>query len=369
MVVVTHEMGFARTRGEPRGVHGRRPDRRGEHSRGVLHQRPDGSGQGLPFQDSYSLTARSPLFQKRRGSKNACTSYRSRWLIAAAAAASLTACGGSGSGSDKFVVGIKFDQPGFGQKQPDGSYKGFDVDVAKYIAKELGYTDDKIEYKEAISANRESFLQQGQVNAVIATYSITDDRKKKVSFAGPYLVTGQDILTRADDTTIASVEDLKDKKVCGAQGSSSPQASWSTSSARRWKDQSSPNSRGLRRLSAPAGEQAGRRDLHGRDDPRRLRHPVSRQVPASSASPSPRRSTASASRWTTRRPATRSTRLSRRCSRTAAGRRPSTPTSASSGRSSPPRRLSSVTDRSHLSRGARAPRPVTTGGMSAGTLR
>ncbi|MFF5110755.1 glutamate ABC transporter substrate-binding protein [Streptosporangium sp. NPDC000095] len=144
-------------------------------------------------------------------------------IAAAAALAGLTACGDDGgSGGDKFVVGIKVDQPGLGQKQPDGSFKGFDVDVARYIAKELGYTDDKIEFKEAISANRESFIQQGQVNAVIATYSITDDRKKKVAFAGPYLVTGQDILTRADDTTINSVEDLKSKKVCGAQGSSSP---------------------------------------------------------------------------------------------------------------------------------------------------
>jgi glutamate transport system substrate-binding protein len=143
-------------------------------------------------------------------------------IAAAAAMAGLTACGGDSGASDKFVVGIKIDQPGLGQKQPDGSFKGFDVDVARYIAKELGYADDKIEFKEAISANRESFIQQGQVNAVIATYSITDDRKKKVSFAGPYLVTGQDILTRADDTTINSVEDLKAKKVCGAQGSSSP---------------------------------------------------------------------------------------------------------------------------------------------------
>ncbi|MBG0815946.1 glutamate ABC transporter substrate-binding protein [Planomonospora sp. ID82291] len=144
-------------------------------------------------------------------------------VAAVAAVAGLTACGSSGSGGDdKFVVGIKIDQPGLGQKQPDGSFKGFDVDVARYIAKELGYPDDKIEFKEAQSANRESFIQQGQVDIVIATYSITDDRKKKVGFAGPYLVTGQDILTRADDTTITGVESLKDKKVCGAQGSSSP---------------------------------------------------------------------------------------------------------------------------------------------------
>lgn len=94
--------------------------------------------------------------------------------------------------------------------------------MAKYVAKELGYKDDKIEFKEAISANRESFIQQGQVNIVVATYSINDERKKKIGFAGPYLVTGQDILTRADDTSINGVDDLKAKKVCGAQGSSSP---------------------------------------------------------------------------------------------------------------------------------------------------
>lgn len=288
-------------------------------------------------------------------------------VIAAAAAASLTACGGSGSGSDKFVVGIKFDQPGLGQKQPDGSYKGFDVDVAKYIAKELGYTDDKIEYKEAISANRESFVQQGQVNAVIATYSITDDRKKKISFAGPYLVTGQDILTRADDTTIASVEDLKDKKVCGAQGSSSPKRLVDKFGA-PWKDQFLTEQQGYG-ACLPLLEN---KQVDAISTDATILAGFATQSPessASSASPSPRRSTASASRSTTRKRATRSTRLSRRCSRTAAGRRPSTPTSASSGRSSPPRRLSSVTDRSHLSRGARAPRPVTTGGMSAGTLR
>ncbi|WP_066365164.1 glutamate ABC transporter substrate-binding protein [Herbidospora mongoliensis] len=139
-------------------------------------------------------------------------------LTAAALAASLTACGGD----DKFVIGVKFDQPGLGLKGTDGKPTGFDVDVAKYIAKELGYSEDKIEWKETVSANREPFIQQGQVDMVLATYSITDARKELVSFAGPYLVTGQDILTRADDTTIADVEGLSAKKVCGAQGSSSP---------------------------------------------------------------------------------------------------------------------------------------------------
>ncbi|WP_061294369.1 glutamate ABC transporter substrate-binding protein [Herbidospora cretacea] len=139
-------------------------------------------------------------------------------LTAATLAATLTACGGD----DKFVIGVKFDQPGLGLKQTDGSVKGFDVDVATYIAKELGYTGDQIEWKETVSANREPFIQQGQVDMVVATYSITDKRKEVISFAGPYLVTGQDILTRADDTTITGQDSLQTKKVCGAQGSSSP---------------------------------------------------------------------------------------------------------------------------------------------------
>ncbi|WP_327044673.1 glutamate ABC transporter substrate-binding protein [Microbispora sp. NBC_01189] len=151
-------------------------------------------------------------------------------LALAALATGLTACGGSGSGSivdkakddKKLVIGVKIDQPGWGLKKPDGSFGGFDVDVAKYVAKELGVPESGITFKEAQSANREPFIQQGQVDMVIATYSITDERKKKISFAGPYLVTGQDILVRADDSSITGVESLKDKKVCGAQGSSSP---------------------------------------------------------------------------------------------------------------------------------------------------
>ncbi|MEU7692416.1 glutamate ABC transporter substrate-binding protein [Microbispora hainanensis] len=151
-------------------------------------------------------------------------------LALAALATGLTACGNSGADSivdkakndKKLVVGIKIDQPGWGLKKPDGSYGGFDVDVARYVAKELGVPESGITFKEAQSANREPFIQQGQVDMVVATYSITDERKQKISFAGPYLVTGQDILVRADDTSITGVESLKDKKVCGAQGSSSP---------------------------------------------------------------------------------------------------------------------------------------------------
>ncbi|MEW5660505.1 transporter substrate-binding domain-containing protein, partial [Streptomyces cinereoruber] len=54
---------------------------------------------------------------------------------------------------------IKFDQPGLGLKTPDGKYVGFDVDVARYVAKELGYTEDKINFKQAPSAERENLIK------------------------------------------------------------------------------------------------------------------------------------------------------------------------------------------------------------------
>ena len=114
----------------------------------------------------------------------------------ALAATLLTGCGGDDD--DKITVGIKFDQPGLGLKTGD-TYSGFDVDVARYVAKELGFDADQITFKESPSPQRENLLQSGQVDMVVATYSITDTRKEKVDFGGPYFVAGQDLLVRADD--------------------------------------------------------------------------------------------------------------------------------------------------------------------------
>jgi len=121
----------------------------------------------------------------------------------------------------KLTIGVKFDQPGLGQKQPDGTVKGFDVDVATYIAKQLGVEPKNITWKEARSANRDAFVQNGTVDMVIATYSITPDRQKKITFGGPYYVAHQDLMVRGNDTSIKSLGDLKGKKICAVQGSNS----------------------------------------------------------------------------------------------------------------------------------------------------
>ncbi|MDT9687177.1 glutamate ABC transporter substrate-binding protein [Streptomyces sp. P9(2023)] len=153
--------------------------------------------------------------------------------VAAAAALalsfSLAACGddggggGSASGGDKITVGIKFDQPGLGLKTPDGNYTGFDVDVATYVAQQLGRDPGDIEWKEAKSADRETMLQRGDVDFIAASYSINDQREEKVDFAGPYLLAHQDVLIRADDNSITKPEDLNNKKLCSVSGSTSAQ--------------------------------------------------------------------------------------------------------------------------------------------------
>ncbi|MFE5814971.1 glutamate ABC transporter substrate-binding protein [Streptomyces sp. NPDC056479] len=156
--------------------------------------------------------------------------------VSAAAAAALvlsitaTACGGdgdsdSGSGSgggDKIKIGIKYDQPGLGLKEPDGTFSGFDVDVATYVAKELGYEPDQIEFVETKSADRENALARGDVKLIAATYSITDERKQKVDFAGPYLLAHQDLLVKTD-SDITEATDLNGKNLCSVVGSTSAQ--------------------------------------------------------------------------------------------------------------------------------------------------
>jgi glutamate transport system substrate-binding protein len=117
------------------------------------------------------------------------------------------------------TVGTKFDQPLFGLRGPSGDPEGFDVEIAKIIAAELGIDADGIEWIETVSANREPFIEQGRVDIVVATYTINDTRKEVVSFAGPYYVAGQSILTLADNTDIQGPDDLAGKRVCSVEGS------------------------------------------------------------------------------------------------------------------------------------------------------
>jgi glutamate transport system substrate-binding protein len=117
-------------------------------------------------------------------------------------------------------IGTKFDQPGLGNINLETDEpEGFDVEVGKIIAGKLGIEPDQIEWVETVSANRESFIATDRVDLVIATYTINDERKQEIDFAGPYYVAGQDLLVGVDDDSINGPDDLAGKRVCAASGS------------------------------------------------------------------------------------------------------------------------------------------------------
>ena len=176
---------------------------------------------------------------------------RTRWatVLATSFALVLTACGGGGGGqlggggeevpvnpnpsfeqgstmdtlhkAGKIRIGTKFDQPLFGLKGLDGKPQGFDVQISKIIAGKLGIPADKIEWVEAPSKTREEIIEQGKVDMVVATYTISQKRKDRVSFAGPYYVAGQDLMVKSDNKDITGPESLRPTgaKVCSVSGS------------------------------------------------------------------------------------------------------------------------------------------------------
>ena len=125
----------------------------------------------------------------------------------------------------KITIGVKIDQPGIGYKKPGADApEGIDIEIGKILAGALGIKEDDIKWVETVSDNREPFLQKGTVDLVIASYSITDERRKTVGQAGPYYVTGQQLLVRkADADKITGPDALKDVKVCSVEGSTSLQ--------------------------------------------------------------------------------------------------------------------------------------------------
>jgi glutamate transport system substrate-binding protein len=173
------------------------------------------------------------------------TATAARIAALAAAALLLTACGGddaadSGTSGDAAAsfkagttmaklsdagaikIGTKFDQPGFGLQGLDGKPVGFDVEIGKIIAGKLGIDAGKIQWIESPSAVREENIEQGKTDLVIATYTINDERKKRITFAGPYYEAGQQLMVRSDDKAITGPESLKstpDAKVCSVTGS------------------------------------------------------------------------------------------------------------------------------------------------------
>lgn len=117
-------------------------------------------------------------------------------------------------------VGAKEDQPYLGEKDPaTGLYSGFDIEIARMMAASLGFDPKTIRFKTIASANRETALQNGQIDYYVGTYTINEMRKKLVGFAGPYFMAGQSLLVRTDEHDINGPQDLVSRTVCSAVSS------------------------------------------------------------------------------------------------------------------------------------------------------
>ncbi|KAB2384800.1 glutamate ABC transporter substrate-binding protein [Actinomadura montaniterrae] len=146
-------------------------------------------------------------------------------LTAGTAALSAAACGIADAGETSIVhkseltIGVNTDQPGVGARS-GGSYSGFDIDVATEVAKRLGVTGSHLRFAPVSSKTRESLIGKGKVDLVVASYSITPERKLDIAFAGPYYVAHQDVLVRASDASaVKNVHNLAGKRLCRVAGS------------------------------------------------------------------------------------------------------------------------------------------------------
>ncbi len=124
--------------------------------------------------------------------------------------------------SGRLRVGVKFDQPGFGYKDPTtGELDGFDIAVAQEIAKEFGLKSSQVEFVETPSTDRIPALADGRVDIVVATMAITRERGAFIDFSRPYYLAGQSILVRKDADDIDGIDSLNGRKVCSVEGSGS----------------------------------------------------------------------------------------------------------------------------------------------------
>ncbi|MGH2942128.1 MAG: glutamate ABC transporter substrate-binding protein [Solirubrobacteraceae bacterium] len=116
----------------------------------------------------------------------------------------------------EITIGVKYDVPPFGFKNPrSGAVEGFDVDLGKAVAEELGVRTKLIE---AVSDNRIPFIKDGTVDLVLSTMTINPERAEEIGFTDPYFIAHGRILV-PQGSRIAGVDDLAGRKVCTALGS------------------------------------------------------------------------------------------------------------------------------------------------------
>ncbi|TDC70188.1 transporter substrate-binding domain-containing protein [Actinomadura sp. GC306] len=137
----------------------------------------------------------------------------------------LVACGEGGRDTSMLakatlVAGVRPDLPGIGFRRADGAFEGLDVDVARYLAERMG---KKVRFAPALAADREHLLRTGEVDMVL-TFWLEPEWQQRLAFAGPYLLSYQDILVRDDERDVRDVRDLEGRKICAVTGSGAAEA-------------------------------------------------------------------------------------------------------------------------------------------------
>ncbi|GAA1737362.1 hypothetical protein GCM10009681_05000 [Luedemannella helvata] len=136
------------------------------------------------------------------------------------------------TGKRELVVGVKDDAPGVSLRDPvTGEFSGFDIDIARMIAADLGFQRDQVRFLPIETEDRPKMQARDgdtfvDVDLVVASYSITEEREKlpSVSFSAPYLRTEQSVVTRAGHPTVTSLDDLRGRSVCTLATSTSETA-------------------------------------------------------------------------------------------------------------------------------------------------
>ena len=119
-------------------------------------------------------------------------------------------------------VGVKVDVPKFGYKDPKtGKVEGFEIDLANVIAKKIGV--EKVEPAAVTAKTRGPLLDSGDVDLVIATFTVTEERKKSYNFSDAYFTDGVRLLVKKS-AGFTSLKDLNGKKIGVAQSATSKKA-------------------------------------------------------------------------------------------------------------------------------------------------
>ncbi|WP_255545106.1 transporter substrate-binding domain-containing protein [Micromonospora parastrephiae] len=139
-------------------------------------------------------------------------------------------------GQSKLRIGVATNEPLMGELR-NGQHVGFDVEIGRYVAASLGYEgDQRLEFVSVATEDRIPALQGGMVDLVVSSFSMTEERRKLVSFAGPYFVTTQEVMVRPDSRTRSAPS-----RTCVTRPTRSapavvppPRPSWRSTRSRRW---------------------------------------------------------------------------------------------------------------------------------------